>query len=123
MPEGDKPATKLQALFDRRPCFNAIRRGFLECRGRDLVDFQKALDRTLVNSTHQFQTDALLIKLRAAVASVVDLRIDGCSAPPQNFVEDVWPYYLCALEHGSAGRSWWLSYDELLAVATITSVP
>ena len=28
MPEGDKPTTKLQALFDMRPCFTAIRRGF-----------------------------------------------------------------------------------------------
>ena len=49
MPESDKPTTKLQALLDKRPCFTAIRRGFLECCGRNLVDFQQALVTTLTN--------------------------------------------------------------------------
>ena len=41
------------------------------------------------------------------------------------FWEEVWPYYLAGLEHGEvsgAGRSYWLSYDELLVLAIIANI-
>ena len=69
------------------------------------------------------QTDTRLIELQAAVVNVVERQKDDFPDIPPDFFEDVWPYYLEALEHGGANRSWWLSYDELLAVATIARVP
>ena len=59
MPENDKPTTKLDALFDKRPCFRAIRRGFLHCCGRSLVDFQQALVTTLTNFVGPLEHDPL----------------------------------------------------------------
>ena len=37
-------------------------------------------------------------------------------------MDRVWPYYLDAYLHGDEGRQYWLSYDELLALATISQV-
>ena len=44
MPEEGKPRTKFDALLDSRSCFNAIRRGFLEYRGRNLSIFKQHME-------------------------------------------------------------------------------
>ena len=43
----------------------------------------------------------------------------------QIFFEEVWPYDSAELEHGEVsgvGRSYWLSYDELLVLAIIADI-
>ena len=42
--------------------------------------------------------------------------------PAPGFLHRIWPHFLQALEHGGDGKQYWLSYDELLALATIADV-
>ena len=117
MPEYRKPRTKLDALIDPRPCFNAIRKGFLELYGRDLKKISKELENTMSQFCPELRADPLIVELQAAVLTIVEHQLHELHAPPPGFVDEVWPYYLDALENGEANQSYWLSYVELLAVA------
>ena len=56
-----------------------------------------------------------------ALSSAVE-NAHGDVQPPQNFMTHVWPHYRSAYQHGGEGRQFWLSYDVLLALATIAEV-
>ena len=122
MPTNNRPRTKFDALFDPRPCFNAIRQGFLEHYGRNLLVVKNEVENALSNFCTELRTDPAIVELNAAIINVVTRQMSECSAIPPRFIDDVWPHYLHALEHGDGGRSYWLSYDELLAVAIISNV-
>ena len=122
MPTNNRPRTKFDALFDPRPCFNAIRQGFLEHYGRNLLVVKNEVENALSNFCTDLRTDPAIVELNAAIIDVVTRQMSECSATPPRFIDDVWPHYLHALEHGDGGRSYWLSYDELLAVAIISNV-
>ena len=122
MPSTNRPRTKFDALFDPRPCFNAIRQGFLERYGRNLFVVRSELENALAHFCTELRTDPAIVQLNAAIIDVVSRQMSECSAPPPRFIDDIWPHYLHALEHGDGDRSYWLSYDELLAVARISCV-
>ena len=56
-----------------------------------------------------------------AIAQVVSTA-DGEMFPPADFIERVWPHYIHGYRHGGLGRQYCLSFDELLAVATVARV-
>ena len=118
MPSTNRPRTKFDALFDLRPCFDAIRQGFLELYGRNLFVVRNDLENALANFCTELRTDPAIVELNAAITDVVSRQMSECSAPPPRFIDDIWPHYLHALEH----NDYWLSYDELLAVARIAGV-
>ena len=70
----------------------------------------------------ELRADPLIVELQAAVRTIVQHQLHELHAPPPGFVDEVWPYYLDALENGEANQSYWLSYVELLAVATLANV-
>ena len=47
IPSDDPPESMSEALLDDRPCFNAVRRGYMECLGGNLRGFQHALEHVL----------------------------------------------------------------------------
>jgi len=118
MPVFQKPLTKFEALLDARSCFDAIRRGFLECYGADLKVFQECLERTIADFCPERRLDPNIIDLQHAVTAVRNLNPRDFGAEPDFFRQEIWPYYLAALEN----HSYWLSYDELLAVAFLAGI-
>ena len=122
MPDNNKPSTKLDAILDPRSCFNAIRRGFLEHHGRNLTTVKMQLENLLSNVCTDLRTDPLLTDFQAAVASVANRQMDDLLSIPPNFIDEIWPFYVEALEDGGANMSYWLSYDELMALASIARV-
>ena len=119
MPVEQQPSTKFDALLDGRHCVDAIRRGFLECYGANLVFVQQCLERTIVQFFPEGRCDPQIHALQEAVADVCNLRQPDFGVEPCYFREEIWRYYLAAIEYGHGHSSHWLSYDELLAVAII----
>jgi len=115
------PLSMRDALFDPRVEFDAVRKSLLEFQGGDLQRFAETLEylQPLLGGLghtfpfQEFQT-AVLDVIRGGHTAIVE---------PDCFLERVWPLYLNALEHGHDGLQYWLSYDELLALATIARVP
>ena len=123
LPEDGVPESMREALVDGRACFDGIRRSLLECKGGDLLGIQRSLERVVNNSCPQVRSVQIVRELLVAVATVtVNAHWHGDVRPPANFLARVWPHYLEVLEHGGDGRQYWLSYDELLALATIARV-
>ena len=123
MPSRDPPLTMHEALLDQRPDFNRIRYGYIECQGGDLLVFQ----RQFLHVLNHFQTELWdrqeIQDFVTAMARVVEnANAHSDVSPPANFMDLVWPHYLHAYLHGGLGRDYWLSYDELLALATIAKV-
>ena len=55
----------------------------------------------------ELRTDPLLVELQAAVLTIVQHQLHDLHAAPPGFVDEVWPYYLDALENGEANQSYW----------------
>ena len=121
LPTATCPKTMLDALVDERPCFDMIRRGYMECLGGDLHRFQAIVVKVLTEyqpeMLHRREINMFLNALRTAVDNA-----HGDIKVPQDFMTHVWPHYCSAYQHGGEGRQYWLSYDELLALATIAKV-
>ena len=121
MPSRDPPLTMHEALLDQRPDFNRIRYGYIECQGGDLLVFQ----RQFLHVLNQFQPELWdrqeIQDFVTAIAKVVALS-HGEVSPPADFIDLVWPHYIHGYIHGGLGRQYWLSYDELLALATVARV-
>ena len=121
LPTATCPATMFDAVLDERHCFDNIRRGYMECLGGDLRRFQAIL----LNVLTEYQPEMLLRReitmFLDSLSSAVN-NAHGDIQPPQNFMTHVWPHYRSAYQHGGNDQQYWLSYDELLALATIAEV-
>ena len=82
MPSTNRPRTKFDALFDTRPCFDAIRQGFLEHYGRNLFVFRNEQDNALANFCTELRTDPAIVALNEAITDVVSRQMSECSEPP-----------------------------------------
>ena len=123
MPSRDPPLTMHEALLDQRAVFNQIRYGYIECQGGDLLDFQRPFLHVLNHLQPELSERQEIRDFVIAIARVVEnTNAHSDVSPPANFMDLVWPHYLHAYLHGGLGRDYWLSYDELLALATIAKV-
>ena len=109
------------ALMDERHCFDRIRRGYMECFGGDLRRFQAILLEVLTTQQPEVSRRREIQMLLDALSNAVE-NAHGDVQPPQDFITHVWPHYRSAYQRGGEGRQYWLSYDELLALATIAEV-
>ena len=121
MPEENPPTSMYEALLDQRSVFDQIRYGHMECQGGNLIEFQKhflyVIENYATDLCHRREIQTFL----NVIASVVT-KAHGHVSPPPNFMDLVWPHYLHGYLHGHLGCQYWLSYDELLALATIAKV-
>ena len=85
MPVIDRPSTKLDALIDPRPCFDALRRGFVEFHGSDLIIFQRNLQRTLSEYCPELRTDSLILRLEASIGEMRNFECHGYGNEPDFF--------------------------------------
>ena len=121
LPTDTCPATMFDALLDERHCFDKIRRGYMECFGGDLRRFQTILLEVLTTQQPEVYRRREIQMFLDALSNAVE-NAHGDVQPPQDFITHVWPHYRSAYQHGDKGRQYWLSYDELLALATIAEV-
>ena len=122
MPLTNPPSTKLEALFDQRPCFDNLRKGFVEFLGSNMGRWLQALKSTVADQYPHMEVDTNIVNMLDAVNHAKTISEDT-SREPEDFLQNIWPHYLRMLEHGGAGMTYWLEANELLAAATIAKVP
>ena len=113
----DGPPHKYAALFDQRPCFDAIRRAFLirsslHERERTMQVLLDAVGKLAEEQPH----GALAKSLGATLVSKLITLTQGepnWSDPPEGFFEAAWPAYIEAVQEGD----YFYSSEEVLAVA------
>ena len=122
MPLINPPSTKLEALFDQRPCFDNLRKGFLGFLGSSMDGWKRALESTVMDQYPHLARDTNIMNMVDAVQHAERMSEDTSRAP-EDVLQNIWPHYLRMLEHGGAGMTYWLEANELLAAATIAKVP
>ena len=122
MPLINPPSTKLEALFDQRPCFDNLRKGFLGFLGSNMDGWKRALESTIRDQYPHLDRDTNIMSMVDAVQHAARMS-EHIPRVPEDFLQNIWPHYLRLLEHGGAGMTYWLEANELLAAATIAKVP
>ena len=116
----DAPESKFEALFDPRPCFDALRWAFMVAA--DPLSQVSTFHRCLHDRVETLcEEDASVVEVASPLCD--ELRnYDGCRVVPElppDFINRVWPCYRVAL-HSS---HYWLSCDELLLLCTLAKIP
>jgi len=115
----DTPQTMWAALLDSRSLFDSVRESLLRCRGSNYMMLQRAVD-SVVDTCNSaaLREDGIIRRFREALAIATVTNLQTEMSVPHKFLERVWKHYLQAL----SDPDYWLSYDELIALATIAKV-
>ncbi len=121
LPRVDAPQTPLDALFDARLEFDTIRTGLLEFQGRELFAVKETVRELLGGDFAEVAVLPELMRFATALEALEVGHTAGDDAPVW-FWDAFEPIYLRALTSGAVVNGWhtayWLSFDELLAIAT-----
>ena len=124
LPDENIPCNMFDALMDSRKCFDGVRKSLLQARdgSKWSLSLQIIIDDILKNFCDPaLVADPKIKDFQGAIAIVAANHSIPIQVPP-NFMEEIWGFYTKAFLEGAQNCSYWLSYDELLALATIAGV-
>ena len=106
--------SKYEALFDKRPCFDSIRRSFFLPSEKVRLQVVNSLERIAISLNKAHVVAPVCQHLRSRDRHVTNGSVGSIDAP-ENFDTLVWPAYQACLKR--EGHNYYFSCDELLAIA------